>query len=416
MKKAIGGIAVIIGLIIAPFSLRVRAATNIVISEIQTSSLQSASEEYIQITNQSTAAVDITGWRLEYFSANPKSFSTPSRTIKLSGEVPGGSDYVVSSTGYKTNEANNFFSATLASAGGHLRLVSGDITAPSILDMVGWGSAVKPESTAVSAPQSGEILVRNTDANGRYVDTDNNASDFEDNQPTVRGFLGSYSTEIIISELLPNPASPVSDAVGEYIELHNPSISSVSLRDFTLLSGSTLSHSYVFKDQQLGPGEYKSFFVTETRAALSNTSGKVQLQGPDGVVVDESSSYVSAPEGEAWAWDGMTWQWTSSPTPNAPNSVIVPAEAIPAKALKKSTTKTTKKAAVKKPKAKGNVKAASTNNPAKSAGSSESTPAPMHASVLAGVGGLAVLYGVYEYRQDIATAFRKLRGNRGNRS
>lgn len=413
MKNAIGGIALIIGLVVAPFSSRVQAASIFVISEIQTASTASASDEYIQISNTSAYEVDISGWRLEYFSANPKSFSAPSRTIKLSGKVTAGADFIAASNGYMADSANIFYAATLASSGGHIRLASGDITMPVVYDLVGWGSAVKPETSAATAPKSGEILTRVSNTNGHYVDTDNNQSDFTQDSSLLHRVPNVYSTEVIITELLPNPASPVADSVGEYVELHNSSVQPISLRGYKILTGNSLTYSYVFKDQQLAPGEYKSFYATETHAALSNSGGKVQLQAPDGAVVDETDSYTAAPEGQAWALDGISWQWTSIPTPNAQNMVVTPTESSPSKVIKKPSTKLAKKPSTKKATAK--VKAASTVTPKKAVPTGP-TPTPMHATVLAGVGGLAVLYGVYEYRQDIATAIRKLRGNRGNRS
>lgn len=414
MKNAIGGIAVIIGLILAPLSSRVKATSNFVISKIQPASKQSASEELIQISNISASAVDITGWRLEYFSASPKSFTTPSRVIKLSGNVPGRGDYILSSISYPVESSNASFASTLASAGGHLRLASGDVASPFIYDLVGWGTATNPEGTAITAPQAGEVLTRNSSADGMYLDTDNNAIDFSDDQNSpISTTVGIANDAISITELFPNPASPVTDASGEFIELYNSSDQVVTLKDYKLLSGSTLNHSYIFTDQVLQAHEYKAFYSADTKATLSNSGGKVQLRSPDGSIVHETMSYLNAIEGQAWALNGTSWHWTSTPTPNAENAIIATSEI---QRSKNTKAKSNKKVSSKKPKVSGKVKGASTAVTAKSTKPSENAPAPMHTPVLASVGGLAVLYGVYEYRQDIANAYRKFRGNRGARS
>lgn len=411
MNKAIGGIALVIGLILVPLSSRVSASSNFVISELQAGSKTSASEEFIQITNQSADTIDITGWRLEYFSANPKNFSTPARTITLSGKVQGKEDFIVASTNYKP-EADAWFAPTLAASGGHVRLVRGSNSVPIILDLVGWGAAVNPEGTAIKAPGPGETLERSVNKANDYVDTDNNLADFAGDAVQLGISEDVSNSNVTISELLPNPASPVVDSVGEFIELYNPGDSLVALKGYKLLSGASLSHSFVFKDQVLKPG-YTAFYVPETHLALSNSGGKVQFQSPTGQVIAESAAYGTAPDGQSWVWDGGAWAWSVSPTPNAENNVVLAAEKL---STNVKTAKTAKKTSFKKTKATtGKVKGLSTAGSTK-ADTEETPPAPMHGAVLAGVGSLAILYGIYEYRQDIANTFRKLRSNRRNRA
>ena len=414
MKTAIGGIAFILGLMLAPLSLHVQATSNVVISEVQPGSQKSASEEYIKISNNSPTSVDVSNWRIEYFSANPKSFTSASKTIKLQGTIQGYGDYVLATKGYKIDVANMNFVATLAAAGGHIRIASGEVVNPVIYDLVGWGSAVKPESKPVAAPLPGEILERATDSNGRYLDSDNNEADFSE-QPLFNEPVSSIENEkIVISELMPNPASPVSDAVGEFIELYNPNNYEVKLEGYKLVTGIDHNHSYVFKDQNLQAGEYKAFYVADTKASLANSSGMVQLQSPDGNIVDETLAYANALSGQAWIWDGTAWLWSSQPTPNARNVVAYSEET---KKDKTSKPKVAKKTVVKKAKtSSGKVKGTTTATGVTSEQQPESKASPLHPSVLAGVGGLAVLYGAYEYRLEITNAFRKLRGNRGNRT
>ncbi len=414
MKTAIGGIALILGLIVAPLSLRAQAASNVVISEIQPGSQKSASEEYIKISNNSPTSVDVSNWRIEYFSANPKSFNSASKTIKLQGTIQGYSDYVLATNGYKTDVTNTSFVATLAAVGGHIRITSGEVTNPVIYDLVGWGSAVKPESKPVAAPSAGEILERATDSNGRYVDTDNNEADFSEQSvaPEPASLIDIES--IVISELMPNPANPVSDAVGEFIELYNPNDFEVKLEGYKLLTGIAHNHTFIFKDQNLQAGEYKAFYVADTKASLANSTGMVQLTSPNGDIIDETPAYANAQSGQAWIWDGTAWLWSSQPTPNARNVAAYTEETKPDKTRK---PKVAKKTVVKKPKtSSGKVKGATTTTSVKSEQSPESKASPLHPTVLAGVGGLAVLYGIYEYRLEITNAIRKLRGNRGNRT
>lgn len=150
---------------------------------------------------------------------------------------------------------------------------------PTVLDLVGWGTAVNPETVATPAPKAGAVLTRNSNSDGVFIDTDNNAVDFSGDQDvSVRSTSTIKTNEVTISELLPNPASPIPDATGEFIELHNATELDIALRGFKLLTGSTLSHSYVFKDQVIAAHQYMAFYVTDTGTTLSNSGGKAQLQ------------------------------------------------------------------------------------------------------------------------------------------
>lgn len=232
-----------------------------------------------------------------------------------------------------------------------------------------------------------------------------------------------------ITEALPNPAFPQTDEENEYIEVYNPNTASLDLKGYTLETGTTTLHDFTFTDNVLlAPQSYTAFYSVLTKIALANGGGQVRLLSPDKEVISESSPYLTAPEGQAWAWDGSTWQWTLTPTPGAANNITHP---IAPAALNTSNTsaKTIKpaKATVKKSAAK--VKGVSTvrTSKAKKTASKTSTPpqsgsaqdaaqvTPIHPWTLAAIGGAAILYGVYEYRADIKNYFHQRAANRAAR-
>lgn len=353
--------------------------------------------------------------------------------MPLRGILPAGQRYLLASSGYLVGTANDSFSAGLSATGGHLRLVSpnGDSpTDPTVNDLVGWGAAAYPLGAAAVVPKAGASLERKT-VDGVLQNTQNNADDFEEAAPSPQGFVAPPDTDdppssedpapslpVYITELLPNPAVPQTDAADEYVELYNPNSTRVELGGYKLQTGTTYSHSFTFTTQSIEAMSYSAFYISETGVVLANSAGKARLVSASGSVVSETADYSDAPDGQAWAWDGSSWQWTTEPSPNTENAIVLPDKNSETKTSLSTASK--KVISTKKPKATTSsstkkVKAASTsaNGQAQINGqtTAESKPATRFL-ILATIGGLAVLYGAYEYRQDIKNIYYKLTRDR----
>lgn len=387
-------------------------AGHVLIVAIQTGSSTSAGEEYIALANISGQLVNLNGARLEYFSATPKNFTTPSRTIPLTGSVATGQLYELASTNYMNGQVDQAFTSTLAAAGGHLRLMG----LTDEWDMLGWGTATGARGKPAVAPLAGQRLERR--GNGSYQNTMDNSQDF-----AVPGELGAApatdASGLRLTELLPDPLAPALDADAEFIELQNTGSNTIQLGGLKLVVGNTSLKSFTLPPAPLEPGAYIAYPAAQTKLALSNAGGRVQLQDVLGQGLDEVA-YPKAAGGLAWAFDNQAWRWTASPTPGTSNQFKeAPARAVPvAKTVVKKTAdkgakKTVKKGA-KKRAPQTSVKAAHTDQPGVVGSTTTTTKPPVHNAVIAGVGGLAVLYGAYEYRHDAINLYRKLRGNRGS--
>lgn len=195
----------------------------------------------------------------------------------------------------------------------------------------------------------------------------------------------------VVNELLPNPASPQTDADDEFIELYNPNDSIFDLSGFKLAFGSTKPRKYTFPEGTvLQPKEFKAFTSGDTSISLSNAEAQVWLLDPNEKVIGQSDPYQKAKDGQAWALDAGRWQWTTRPTPNEMNAM---SPVVAADAKSKST------AAVL-----GITPNGSESSGGETAGGAQTLDdvAPLHPSVLAAVGAAAVGYALYEYRHDIA--------------
>lgn len=210
----------------------------------------------------------------------------------------------------------------------------------------------------------------------------------------------------IVNELLPNPASPQTDADDEFIELYNPNDTVFDLSGFKLAFGSTNPREYTFPEGTLlQPKEFKAFTSGDTSISLSNSVAQVWLLDPNEQVIGQSEPYSKAKDGQAWALDNGKWVWTALATPNKANAISSntgsgggkPAAAVLGISDMSGSGAAGSAAAV------GNT--AETLNDA----------APLHPAVLAVVGLAALGYAVYEYRHDMSNKIFQLKRYLRNR-
>ncbi len=461
MKKLVWVLVGVLTIIFTPV-IQVRAEQNqrgLLICEIQTGSTNSASEEFIELYNQSSLTLNLASYRVEYFSAGTTNFSTPSRNIALSGTLYPGGRYLLASTGYLSSQASSSYAATLAKTGGHIRLVEDQSNQTIVHDLVGWGTATKPNGLASPAPNGGESLARKILSDGTYVDTGNNFDDFEvsisptpesTNEPItppdvtlpelpsdpkpipVEDPLPTGGDEDIsqppsylavqITELLPNPGSPKTDSDDEFIEVYNPNNIEVQLEGYRLETGNDFSYHYTFATQTIAPQAYVAFYSKDTNLVLANSGGKARILNPGGEVISETDLYDQADDDKAWIYNGNTWIWSLTPTPGAPNITTLSAMATPvSKSPKRSPTKpktakvsTTKVASAKTTKPKSTPKS-KRSDVGGSVATNENKKLHTSPLLLAGVATLALGYAAYEYRSDIANHIQKFRRNRKDR-
>lgn len=206
-----------------------------------------------------------------------------------------------------------------------------------------------------------------------------------------------------ISELVPNPAGTGTDKTDEFVELYNPNSKAFDLNGFTLRVGITTTHDYVFPaGTSLKPKSFKAFYAAVTGLAMSNTGGQAVLLDPLGTAIGQSGVYSSAKDGQAWALANGQWYWTTDATPGGANVVN-----------QATGSKTAGKAGST---AKSDVKGAATSLASSPTAAADALqPTPVHPWTLALVALLALLYGAYEYRVDLANYLHQFRKHRAAR-
>lgn len=162
------------------------ASSDVVISQVQLGTAASASNEFIELYNNSSTDTEVTNWCLYYASAT--SSAQGSRlgcivpdNLRLHLYLPTHTyAYAISNqllAAFPLLGSDLRFSATLSGIAGHVRIVN---SVGSDVDKLGWGaSALSPETSPSVVPPNGKILQRKTLSLGVLQDSDNNANDFE---------------------------------------------------------------------------------------------------------------------------------------------------------------------------------------------------------------------------------------------
>lgn len=430
--------------------------------------------EFVMLQNNTGSTIsDLSRyWLYDFNNTNPMASGVSSSTQQLPATaLAAGQTVMLSSAGGSTCGAavTAKLSISLTDSGGFLEVVQTNMVGNSLVqtagDAVSWSSGANPSLGMISGvpsssadPAGAYYRYQNPDTNGSApylwqpadLDTNNscqlnvkisgvsvpgpsnpgnqllpgdlppatfvNAPDDSTSSNTnalPTSDIGLAAPQI--SELLPNPAEPQTDSEDEFVELYNSNNTSFDLSGFKIEVGSSTKHDYTFPDGTTLPAKsFKAFFSEDTGLSLSNSGGQAWLLDPSGNIISQTDPYGIAKDGQTWALgpDGK-WYWTMTATPDAANIVLLPsiASTKSSTSSKSNTPKTTSTKAVKA--ASTTAKKTSTNgastDPQASGGSK------MHLWILAVIGTGAVLYAVYEYRNDLANLLYRARRYRETR-
>ena len=148
------------------------AVADLVINEIQTGG-SSGTDEFIELRNRCAGAVELTGARLVYRSANASGASDTTTLAILGGTLAAGGYLVAAGGGFAGNAQVRPLASGLSASAGAVGLRD---SAGALVDSVGWGATSNPlvEGTAAAAPPAGRSIARSADS----ADSNQNAADF----------------------------------------------------------------------------------------------------------------------------------------------------------------------------------------------------------------------------------------------
>jgi len=139
----------------------------------------------------------------------------------------------------------------------------------------------------------------------------------EESENSIPNNTSPGSSDIIISEIYPNPVGP--DSEGEFIELHNIGDGAINLDGWKL--GDATTNRHTVQDIVIDSGEYITFKREVTDIALNNSGGDtVTLFAPNDDTVNEVTYEGKAEEGESYALIEGEFVWTPTLTPGKQNA------------------------------------------------------------------------------------------------
>ncbi len=428
----------------------------LVISQLK---ITSSNGQFITLYNSTGSTLDMSKYQLEYFNNYDLGKATSSRLISLSGFVPPHGYFMVNDSSLTLcfQLTVDSVSLGLSSTAGLVEVLAfnqsspGGSVSPDLQDYVGWSKTAAAGAQTLPVSTNAFLQRQPVDiANNPAIATAGSGS-WQTVQPdanNICGLVGANGTTVIqtglsqllptsepaaaivslngddagvpalaavmppadiglmapaITELLPNPAGTGNDATDEFIEVYNPNDTVFDLSGFALQVGTTKLHSYLFPSGTTMPAHgFTAFYSSITGLSLSNTGGQAKLLDPFGNSIAASAVYGTAKDGLAWALANGKWYWTTKLTPGAANVINQPPASKKAAAKAKSAKAAVKAKAPKKTK----IKTAASSQ---YGGDDPASTTPIHVWTLALVAILALLYGAYEYRTDLANKVYQFR-------
>ncbi|MBU1167880.1 lamin tail domain-containing protein, partial [Patescibacteria group bacterium] len=130
---------------------------------------------------------------------------------------------------------------------------------------------------------------------------------------------GPFSSQVVISEIMPNPEGPESSE--EWIELHNQGDVDVNLGFWQLDDQPEGSKAYqIPADTIILAQSYLVFYNKESKISLNNSEDQARLLDPEGKLKSDMTYEETAKENISFIrTSDNALKWTNTPTPGLPN-------------------------------------------------------------------------------------------------
>lgn len=239
----------------------------ILISEVQ---IDPVAQRFVELYNPNSEGVSLTGWYLQRKDNNDTSWNSFVSSTNFSGKIiPAGGYFIIS----RELASSDILLDITLSDDNSLALKN---PAGEIVDKVGFGNAMDPETLATVNPSSGQSIGRKF-SNGTEQDLDNNSLDFELDALTPK----SQNTPYVPPVLTDTTAPQVSFTIDATQITADFSINFNITDPSTTVSPSGASQ-YLFRWQEEGGSWSEDLFPTFLLGNPISFTGSINFNGQDG--------------------------------------------------------------------------------------------------------------------------------------
>ncbi|MEL4357207.1 MULTISPECIES: ExeM/NucH family extracellular endonuclease [unclassified Luteococcus] len=250
--------------------------------------------DFVELFNGTGAAIDVTGWKLNYYSAA----GNPGNSCTLSGSVQPGKHFLVQQAkGTAGTQAlptpDATCTAAMSATAGSVELVD---ASGAVVDLVGFGTATKVETAAAPAPSNTTSISRTDGA-----DTGNNQADFTKGEPKPenQGAVPDPTPEPT-PDPTPEPTPEPTPAVEKTIAEIQGTGTATPLAGQSVTTKGVVTASYP-------TGGFNGFYL---QTPGSGGSAKAAGQASDGIFVYTGAAPTVKP-GECYAVTGVPAEYNT---------------------------------------------------------------------------------------------------------
>ena len=311
-----------------PLTIKAAEPLSIVINEIAWMGTRAnSSDEWIELYNNTDQDISLEGWAF---------YEKETLMEPLTGTIKANSYYLIERTDDSTiqnivasQEPSSWGGYGLNNNGEHLKLLNQESIIIDEIDCSeGWfeGDSSSFKTMERIDPKEITSIPNNwqTNFSSKEIafDSQNNLINGTPNAKNSINLEGQpedviYSSDIIISEILPSPEG--ADSENEWIELKNQSNQAISLFNWSIRDEKGTINTYVFPENtKIEPQRFLVLTRPISGITLNNSEDGLVLIQPNQNIIS-SVNYVNAPLGESYNHIDSEWIWSDQPTPSATN-------------------------------------------------------------------------------------------------
>ena len=291
----------------------------------------SASDEWIEIYNNSSFDLSLNGWQL---TTEDKAL-----VINLEGNLRKGDFFLIERTDDQTLpdvKADLIYKGSLNNKGEFLKLIAKD---GNVIDEVncssGWFAG---ENETKKTMERKNPLVQGNNLQNWQTSQNLGGTPKTKNSRVEEAIILenevlstnlekkdiNYPSGVFINEFLPSPEGP--DDQNEWIEIFNQNDFEINLSGWGIKDSSGKITTYIFPEKTTAEAKgFLVFYRPVTKIILNNEGDKLMLFWPNGKIADEVS-YENSPRGQSLSRNNSDWHWSGNLTPGSVNVISSPEE------------------------------------------------------------------------------------------